>query len=233
MTRRPVVPIMDETPVQPPPSESNMPSPSENVDTNMPDAAQPTGPAEEKGFGDAYPITDVREGGAVAAPGSGESKRRKVTPQAHIHNLFGSTLRSLSRIIDNQEVCVNCLSSEHKIEDCPKDGALEWKAALLSIQDGFAARQAEIDVEVIHDDDELPDVEQDARQDTTPEGVQDADQASKDETIASKRDNILMHPEAKPRGDYWSKGVDQCACRGEKPEGHRFQEHPSHVRRIA
>ena len=197
MIRRPVVPIMDETPVQPPPSEATMPPPSGSADINMPDAAQSTGPTEGKGFGDAYPSTEAREGGAVAAPGSGESKRRKVTPQAHTHNLFGSTLRSLSSIIDNQEVCVNCLSSEHKIEDCPKDGALEWKAALLSIQNGFASRQAEIDVEVIHDDDESPDVEQDARQDTTTEDIQDADQVSREETIASKRDNILLHPEAK------------------------------------
>ena len=197
MIRHPVVPIMDETPAQPPPSEATMPQTSGSADINMPDAAQSTGPTEGKGFGDAYPSTEAREDSAVAAPGSGESKRRKVTPQAHIHNLFGSTLRSLSSIIDNQEVCVNCLSSEHKIEDCPKDGALEWKAALLSIQNGFASRQAEVDVEVIPDDDESPDIEQDTRQDTTTEDIQDADQASREEAIASKRDNILLHPEAK------------------------------------
>ena len=183
MTRHPVVPIMDETPAQPPPSEATMPQTSGSADINMPDAAQSTGPTEGSS--------------AVAAPGSGESKRRKVTPQAHIHNLFGSTLRSLSSIIDNQEVCVNCLSSEHNIEACPKDGALEWKAALLSIQNGFASRQAEVDVEVIPDDDESPNIEQDARQDTTTEDIQDAEQASREEAIASKRDNILLHPEAK------------------------------------
>ena len=59
---------------------------------------------------------------------------------------------------------------------------MEWKAALLSIQNGFASRQAEIDVEVIPDDDETPDIEQDAKQDTTMEDIQDADQASREET---------------------------------------------------
>ena len=110
-----------------------MPPPSGRADADMPDAAQATEPTEGKGFGDAYPSTEVGEGGAVAAPGSGESKRRKITPQAHIQNLFGSTLRSLSSIIDTQEICVNCFSNEHTIEDCPKDGASDWKAALLSI----------------------------------------------------------------------------------------------------
>ena len=61
MVRRPVVPIMDETPVQPPPSEATMPPTSGSADINMPDAAQSTGPTEGKGFG-------AREGGAVAAP---------------------------------------------------------------------------------------------------------------------------------------------------------------------
>ena len=47
------------------------------------------------------------------------------------------------------------------------------------------------------DDDETPDVEHDAEQDTTMEDIQNDDQESKDETTASKRDNILLHPEAK------------------------------------
>ena len=92
---------------------------------------------------------------------------------------------------------MNCFSNEHTIEDCPKDGASDWKAALLSIQTGFASRQAEIEVEVIPDDDETPVVEHDAEQDTTMEDTQDDDQESKDETTTSKRDNILLHPEAK------------------------------------
>ena len=170
---------------------------SGSADADMPDAAQATEPTEGKGFGDAYPSTEVGDGGAVAAPGSGESKRRKITPQAHIQNLFGRALRSVSSIIDAQEVCVNCFSNEHTIEDCPKDGASDWKAALLSIQTGFASRQAEVEVEVIPDDDETPDVEHDVEQDAVMENTQADDQDSKDETTASKRDNILLHPEAK------------------------------------
>ena len=195
--RQPVVPIMDESNVQPSPGETTMQPQSGSADADMPDAAQATEPTEGKGFGDAYPSTEVGDGGAVAAPGSGEGKRRKITPQAHIQNLFGRALRSVSSIIDAQEVCVNCFSKEHTIEDCPKDGASDWKAALLSIQTGFASRQAEVEVEVIPDDDETPDVEHDVEQDAVMEDTQADDQDSKDETTASKRDNILLHPEAK------------------------------------
>ena len=239
MTRCPVVPVMDETPVQPPLSEATMPPPSGNADISMPDAAQSTGPAEGKGLGATYPSTEAGEGGAVAAPGSGESKRRKVTPQAQIHNLFGSTLRSLNRIIANQEVCVNCFSSERKIEDCPAEGALEWKEALLSIQDGFVARQAGIDVEVIHDDDESPDVEQDVKQDTTPEEIQDADQTKRKETISSKRDNILLHPESKSLEEIIGAGVLTNVLVGEKNPRyigfkhihHMFEELHEHIQK--
>ena len=129
-TRQPVVPIMDESNVQPSPGETTMQPQSGSADADMPDAAQAAEPTEGKGFGDAYPSTEVGDGGAVAAPGSGEGKRRKITPQAHIQNLFGRALRSVSSIIDAQEVCVNCFSNEHTIEDCPKDGASDWKAAL-------------------------------------------------------------------------------------------------------
>ena len=195
-TRQPVVPIMDEEPIQPPPDEATMPPESGNADATMPDAAQTTGPAEGKGFGDAYPSTEVREGSAVAAPGSGESKRRKITPQARVHNLFGSTLRSLSSIIETQEVCVNCFSNEHTIEDCPEDGASDWRAALLSIQSEFASRQANIDVEVIPDDDETPDIEQDIDQDKPTDDILEVEQEPREETIANKRDNISMHPKA-------------------------------------
>ena len=196
-TRQPVVPIMDESNVQPSPGETTMQPQSGSADTDMPDAAQATEPTEGKGFGDAYPSTEVGDGDAVAAPGSGESKRRKITPQAHIKNLFGRALRSVNSIIDAQEVCVNCFSNEHTIEDCPKDGASDWKAALLSIQTGFASRQAEVEVEVIPDDDETPDVEHDVEQDAVMEDTQADDQDSKDETTASKRDNILLRHEAK------------------------------------
>ena len=55
MTKCPVVPDMEEAPVQPPPIEATMPPPSDGADINMPDAAQSTGPAEGKGFGAAYP----------------------------------------------------------------------------------------------------------------------------------------------------------------------------------
>ena len=190
-TRQPVVPIMDESNVQPSPGETTMQPQSGSADADMPDAAKAAEPTEGKGFGDAYPSTEVGDGGAVAAPGSGESKRRKITPQAHIQNLFGRALRSVNSIIYAQEVCVNCFSNEHTIEDCPKDGASDWKAALLSIQTGFASRQAEVEVEVIPDDDETPDVEHDVEHDAVMEDTQADDQDSKDETTASKRDNIL------------------------------------------
>ena len=50
---------------------------------------------------------------------------------------------------------------------------------------------------MIPDDDETPDIGQDAKQDATMEDIQDDDPASKEESIASKGDNILLHPEAK------------------------------------
>ena len=88
---------------------------------------------------------------------------------------------------------MNCFSNEHTIEDCPKDGASDWKAALLSIQTGFASRQAGIDVEVIPDDDETPDDGQDAKQDTTMEDIQDDDPAPKEESIASKTQTVISY----------------------------------------
>ena len=239
MTKCPVVPDMEEAPVQPPPIEATMPPPSDGADINMPDAAQSTGPAEGKGFGAAYPSTEAGEGGAVAAPGSDESKRRKVTPQAQIHNLFGSTLRSLNRIIANQEVCVNCFSSEHQIEDCPEEGALEWKQALLSIQGGFEARQGVIDVEMIPDDDVSPDVELDAKQDSTPEEIQDADKTTREETITNKRDNILLHPESKSLEEVIGAGVlTNVLVGGKNPRNigfrnihHMFEELHEHIQK--
>ena len=76
-TRQPVVPVMDESIVQPPPGEATMPPPSGSADADMPDAAQATEPTEGKGFGDAYPSTEVREGGAVAAHGQWRKQEKE------------------------------------------------------------------------------------------------------------------------------------------------------------
>ena len=240
LSKCPVVPVMNEAPVQPPSDDANMPPQSETADVNMSDAAQSTGPAahEGKGFGAAYPSTDAGEGGAVAAPGGDESKRRKVTPKAQIHSLFGNMLRSLNRINASQEVCANCFSSEHSIEDCPTAGASEWKEALLSVQSGFEARRAMIDVEMSHGDDESPDVEQDADQDTIPEEIPNADQA-REEMVTSKRDNISLHPESRSLEEIIGTGeVTSVLVGGKDPRQigfkhihHMFEELHEHIQK--
>ena len=148
---------------------------------------------------------------------------------------FGRTLRSLSSIIDTQEICVNCFQQRTHDRGLSKGWSIRLrKAALLSIQTGFASRQAGIDVEVIPDDDDTPDIGQDAKQDTTMEDIQDDDPAPKEESIASKRDNILLHPEAKSLEEIIGAKVVANVLVGDKnPRNFGFQGHPSYVWRIA
>lgn len=53
-------------------------------------------------------------------------------------------------IQSNNCVCANCLSGEHKTEDCPNAGAAEWISMLTSVRDGIEARNSMTDTRM-HD----------------------------------------------------------------------------------
>ena len=109
-----------------------------------------------------------------------------------------------------------------------------WKLLFVEIVVLCATSVPLGDVEVIPDDDETPDIGQDAKQDTTVEDIQYADPASKDESIASKRDNILLHPEAKSLEEIIGAKVVTNVLVGDKnPRNFWFQGYPSHVWRVA
>lgn len=150
---------------------------------------------EGTGFGAACPSTEVSGSGAVAAPGSDESKRRKVTPQTRIHALFGSTLTALKQIISDENVCINCVSSEHKIDECPSVGASEWRKMLIDVGDGVEARRdfgfrTNADKEMEVTDATPPEVEVRANQE------HQAVEPTESELL-SKRLNMTSRPEPK------------------------------------
>ena len=203
MTRCPVTPPITAQSTIPPLEEAVMPQRTEIVDVDMPDAAQSTEQAEGTGLGAAYPSTGASEGGAVAAPGSDESKRRKVTPQTQMHDLFDSTLDAIGRIISSENVCVNCLSNDHKIEDCPNEGAPEWKKTLMMVQDCIEARRTAIDAKMEAEDTAMaPEVKQEEE-----EQHQEEEQRPTEEVNASKRMNISLHHESRSLEEIVGAGV--------------------------
>ncbi len=102
-------------------------------------------------LGAAASSTEADRSGSVAAPGMDEAKRRRVTPQSKMQNLFGSTLGFRREIITSDSGCINCLSDGHKTKDCPNEGAKEWKDMLIGVCDGLETRNTTIDTEMVID----------------------------------------------------------------------------------
>ena len=136
------------------------------ADVYMSDATQTITSTEGKVLGPATPSTDADRTGAVAAPGMDDAKRRKVIPQSKIQDLRGSTLDFLKQIISSESGCSNCMSNDHKLEDCPNEGAAEWMRMLVGVHDGIVTRSSTADTEmtivgaetaiIVEDDAELP-----------------------------------------------------------------------------
>ena len=137
------------------------------ADVYMSDATQTITSTEGKVLGPATPSTDADRIGTVAAPGMDDAKRRKVIPQSKMQDLFGNTLDFLKQIISSESGCSNCMSNDHKLEDCPNEGAAEWKRMLVGVHDGIVTRNSTVDTEmttveaetaiIVEDDVELPD----------------------------------------------------------------------------
>ena len=129
----------------------------EIADVYMSDATQPTKSTEGKVLGPAAPSTEADRSGSAAAPGMGEAKRRRITPQSNLHDLFTNTLDFLSQIIDIESGYMNCLSSEHTTENCPSEGAEEWRNLLIGVRDGMETRNpatssADVVVDLVEED---------------------------------------------------------------------------------
>ena len=102
-------------------------------------------------LGAAASSTEVDRSGSVAAPGMDEAKRRRIMPHSRMQDLLGSTLDILKQIIASDSGCMNCMSGDHKTEDCPNEGAVEWKNMLIGVRDGIETRNTTADVEMVID----------------------------------------------------------------------------------
>ena len=103
-----------------------------SVDAAMPDVAQTPDPTKGKAVDSVTPSTEAGKGSYVSAPGSDPSKRRRVNQQLEARDQMINVMDGIQRMLDNDEVCRNCLSPEHKTVDCPKPEANEWDNLLLS-----------------------------------------------------------------------------------------------------
>ena len=84
-----------------------------SVDVAMPDASQTPAPTEGKAVDPVTPSTEAGKGSYVSAPGTDPSKRRRITQQMEARSQLDSALVSIQRMLENNKVCRNCMSSEH------------------------------------------------------------------------------------------------------------------------
>ena len=103
----------------------------EIADALMSDATLVTKLTEGKTLGTASLSTEANRNEPVAAPGMDAAKRRKVIPQTQMQDIFGGMLNFIEQAISTDSGCLNCLSNEHKVEQCPHEGAVEWMNLLI------------------------------------------------------------------------------------------------------
>ena len=113
----------------------------------MPDAAPTPDPTKGKVVDSVAPSTDAGKGSSVSTPGSDPSKRRRLDQQLAARGQLDHVLDGIQRMLENNEVCRNCLSPEHATVDCPKPEANEWDSLLLKVRDGLSERKANVKVE--------------------------------------------------------------------------------------
>ena len=95
------------------------------TDVTMSDATQTPTPTEGKVVEPVTPSTDAGKGSYVSAPGVDASKRRRVTPQMEAKSQLENALECIQRMLANEAVCRNCISTEHSTSECPKPEANE------------------------------------------------------------------------------------------------------------
>ena len=140
-----------------------------SVDAAMPDVAQTPDPTKGEVVDPVTPSTDAGKGSYVSAPGSDPSKSRRVNQQLEARGQMIHVMDGIQRMLDNDEVCRNCLSPEHKTVDCPKPEANEWDNLLLKVRDGLSERKSNVKAEESgHKQQERPksDVKKDAMGET-------------------------------------------------------------------
>ena len=118
------------------------------ADALMSDATLPTTLTEGKTLGPASSSTEANRSEPVAAPGMDAAKRRKVIPQTQMQDIFGGMLDFLKQAISTESGCLNCMSNDHKVEDCPHDGAVEWMNMLIGVRDGIIDRNPTEDISI-------------------------------------------------------------------------------------
>ena len=118
-----------------------------SVDAAMPDASQTPAPTEGKVVDPVTPSTEAGKGSYVSAPGNDPSKRRRVDQQLQARDQMDNVLDGIQKMLENNEVCRNCLSPEHETTNCPRPEANEWDNLLLKVRDGLSERKANVKVE--------------------------------------------------------------------------------------
>lgn len=120
-----------------------------NDDVEMVEATIADETAEGTGFGAAAPSTEAGPSGTFVASGDEAAKRRRITPQVHaqLQGLFENALNSLQCLISKDSVCANCLSTEHRLEDCARSDASEWYNMLTGVRNSVVTRNSVLAME--------------------------------------------------------------------------------------
>ena len=115
-----------------------------SVDAAMPDSTPTPDPTKGKVVDPVAPSTDAGKGSSVSTPGS---KRRRLDQQLAARGQLDHVLDGIQKMLENNEVCRNCLNPEHATVNCPKPEANEWGKLLLKVRDGLSERKAIVKVE--------------------------------------------------------------------------------------
>ena len=131
----------------------------EIADALMSDTTLVTKLTEGKTLGTASLSTEANRNEPVAAPGMDAAKRRKVIPQTQMQDIFGGMLNFIEQAISTDSGCLNCLSNDHKVEQCPHEGAVEWMNLLIGVRDGINVRNSAESSDMVIDlvGDDIPD----------------------------------------------------------------------------
>ena len=76
-----------------------------------------------------------------------------------MQDIFGGMLNFIEQAISTDSGCLNCLSNDHKVEQCPHEGAVEWMNLLIGVRDGINVRNSAESSDMVIDlvGDDIPD----------------------------------------------------------------------------
>ncbi len=157
-------------------------------DVVMADVTDAAGNAEGTEYGTAAPSTDADPSGPFVAPGDEDTKRRRITPQAELRGEYENAIASIERLLLNERVCTNCLSSDHKTD--AKSDANEWCNKLSEARQSIAVRKSVLEmedkeeVEISSEDEQMEDVQEEVQQEEETPEEKEPPQPPKFETIS-------------------------------------------------